>query len=657
MRFYAPSLFAVLITTLPAQAQIAGPNRPVAGTDFGANLPAQPLGPGDLLAISIYGAPELTRTVRVGSDGWIRLPMLAHLIQAQGRMPDDVERSVGEALSTEGILVDPVVSVTVAEYTSHPISVAGEVRRPLTFQALGPTTLLEALTRAEGLTEDSGREILITRHKTGSADQPLTERVLVKSLFENKDPTANTTLTGGEEIRVPPAGRVYVVGNVKKPGAFRVDESTGMTVLRALAMAEGLTPFSQKVAYIYRPKESAQGTGDQHAPPIETPVELKKIMDRKAQDVPLEANDIFYLPVPTPKGVAPQYYFHFDSWRVNAAPGVWVPAQVYIEEEGAPNGVPRFKAQARVWDVAAAPTAKLDELTKVLVEGDRIQDQQTTPPDVSPLESQRAWERQAEENLLSRLESGGFLAPPGPVDQVLDTVVNNLAISAQINADVRCRVLLTTPIETFTIGRTVVISRGLIDVLPDETSLAVMLAGELAHIALGHRTPTQFAFRNQTMLTDTELLERVHFERSATELLEASHRAIEIMRSSPYTKTASAGLFLKALRSRESALPNLLAANIGNQVANAEALDRLAEFTASAPELEENKLEQIAALPLGSRVKLNPWNNHLEMVKARPIALLSAREKMPFEVTPFVLYLTRADGLATTNPTSPQPVQ
>jgi len=357
-----------------------------------------------------------------------------------------------------------------------------------------------------------------------------------------------------------------------------------------------------------------------------------------------------YVPAPTHKGAVPEHYFHFDSWRVNAAPGVWVPAQIYIEEGGAPGGVPRFKAQTRIWDVAAAPAGKLDELTKMLIEGDAVDDGQAAPTDVSPLESQRAWERQAEENLLSRLESGGFLAPPGPVDQVLDTVVQNLIASAQLNVEAHCRVLLTTPIETFTIGRTIVISRGLIDVLPDESSLAVMLAGELAHIALGHRTPTQFAFRNQTMLTDAELLQRVHFERSATELLEASRRTIEIMRASPYQKTANAGLFLKALRSREAALPNLLAANIGNQVANAEALNRLADFTASAPDVQEDKLDQIAALPVGSRVKMNPWTNRLELVKTRPIVLLSPREKMSFEVTPFVLYLTRVEASAASAP-------
>ncbi|MEQ1946440.1 MAG: M48 family metalloprotease [Bryobacteraceae bacterium] len=371
-----------------------------------------------------------------------------------------------------------------------------------------------------------------------------------------------------------------------------------------------------------------------------------------------------YVQAPTPKGSIPERYFHFDSWRMNTGGSTWVPAQIYVEEEGDNTKAtvdtgrktsknadkaqsvrlsPHFKAQSRIWDYAAAPASKLDELTSILIESENAVRDQATPKDVSPLESQRSWERQAEENLLGRLEKGGFLAPPGPVDQVLDTVVNNLIVSANLDIDAHCRVLLTTPMETFSIGHTVVISRGLIDVLPDETSLALVLAAELSHIALGHRTQTQFAFTNQTMLSDAELLQRFRFQRSAEELTSAGKKTVELMRASPYQNTANAGLFLKALQSRMQALPRLLQANLGNQVANTEALARLADFTVKAPALEENKLEQIAALPLGSRVKVAPWKNQLELIKARPIALLSPREKMPFEVTPFVLYLTRVE--------------
>jgi hypothetical protein len=356
-----------------------------------------------------------------------------------------------------------------------------------------------------------------------------------------------------------------------------------------------------------------------------------------------------YVPEPAPKSARAERYFHFDSWRVNAGGALWVPAQIYVEEEAMPergkaHATPHFKAQTRIWDYAAAPSRKIDELTSILVDGESGLTDRDAPKDVSPLESQRAWERQAEENLLARLEKGGFLAPPGPVDEVLNTVVNNLIVSAKLNVEAHCRVLLTTPFETFAIGRTIVISRGLIDVLPDESSLALALASELAHIALGQRTPTQFAFNNQTMLSDFDLLQRFHFERPAAEMLAASKKTIEIMHESPYHNTANAGLFLKALSSHEAALPRLLQATLGDQVADPEALARLAAIAASAPPLEEDKLEQIAALPLGSRVKVNPWSNQLDLVKTRPLALLAPREKMPFEVTPFVLYLRRSEA-------------
>jgi hypothetical protein len=386
-----------------------------------------------------------------------------------------------------------------------------------------------------------------------------------------------------------------------------------------------------------------------------------------------------------PKGAAQERYFHFDSWRLNIGDGVWVPAQIYVEEAGedapapqvktknarppvavdAPLNAtsspalnpasnpargaaftPRFKAQSRIWDYAATPTSKLDELTSILVDLQGDVKDQDAARDSSPLESQRSWEKQAEDNLLARLEKGGFLAPPGAVDDVLNTVINNLIVSSNLNIDAKARVLLTTPIETFSIGHTIVISRGLVDVLPDEASLALVLADELSHIALGHRTQTQFAFNNQTMLSDADLLQKFRFQRTPDEMLEAGRKTIEIMKASPYQNTANAGLFLKALAVRGALLPRLLQSNLGNQVAHSDSLIRLARFAESAPALEENKLEQIAALPLGSRIKLSPWDNKITLVKTRPISLLSAREKMPFEITPFVLYLTRQEVAA-----------
>ncbi len=338
-------------------------------------------------------------------------------------------------------------------------------------------------------------------------------------------------------------------------------------------------------------------------------------------------------------------YFHFDSWRMNITPGEWVPAFIYTEESNPLDDslpVPRFKAQSRLWSYRPARENRLEELTNILIETDSGIRDQSQARDVSPLKSQRLWEHQAEENVVERLETGGLLAPYGEVNEVIDTVVNNLVVTNDLAVNPHCRVLLTTPLETFSFGNTIVISRGLIDVLPDEASLAMVLAGELAHIALGHRTNTQFAFNDETMLTDQELLENFRFSRSEAEIAEANRKAAEILQNSPYKeKLGNAGLFLRALGERAPQFPSLISANFGNQLASGGNVERLSELAISAPKLEDDRLDQIAALPLGSRVRLDPWTNRIEMIKAEPVALTTARDKLPFEITPYLMRLER----------------
>jgi polysaccharide export outer membrane protein len=258
--------------------------------DGSANLPSQPIGPSDLIAVSIYDAPELSRTIRVGADGYFALPMLKQRLRAKGLYPADLEASISTALRDDEILVSPVVTVTIAEYHSHPISVSGSVKLPLVFQAEGPTTLLEAIARAQGLNADAGREILISRPQAGPDGNTimLTRRISVRSLFDDADPELNVTLTGGEEIRVPEIGKIYVMGNVKRSGAFPVQDGADTTVMQMLALAEGLSPFANKQAFIYR--REAAGSKNEIAVPLD------KIMKRQAPDVPLTANDILYIP-------------------------------------------------------------------------------------------------------------------------------------------------------------------------------------------------------------------------------------------------------------------------------------------------------------------------------------------------------------------------
>jgi len=266
------------------------PYRAISTPEIGANLPAQAIGSSDLIAVSVYDAPELSRTIRVGADGYVRLPMLKQRIKAEGLYPSEMETAITAALREESILVDPFVTVTIAQYHSRPISVAGAVRMPLVFQAESPVTLLEAISRAQGLREDAGREILVSRSAPGPDGKPssLTRRIPVRSLIDDADPTLNMTLTGGEEIRVPEVSKIYIMGNVKKPGAFPVQDGADTTVMEMLALAEGLTPFAGNEAFIYR--REANG------PKNEIPVALDKIMKRKAPDVTLTANDILYIP-------------------------------------------------------------------------------------------------------------------------------------------------------------------------------------------------------------------------------------------------------------------------------------------------------------------------------------------------------------------------
>ena len=247
-----------------------------------ANLPAYKIGPNDLLAISVYDAPELSKSVRVSAEGDIRIPMLQSPIRVAGSLPAEVETAIAKALQQAEILVTPVVTVTVAEYTSRPINVAGAVKQPQTYQAVGPMRLLDAISKAGGLNEHAGSEILVS--KTGAP----VRRIPVKGLLESADPALNLPLSGGEEIRVVEAGKAFVVGNVKRPGAFALRDSEESSVLQILALAEGLTPFSSKQAYIYR--RNSDGTRREIA------VELDRILRRRQSDVAVVADDILYIP-------------------------------------------------------------------------------------------------------------------------------------------------------------------------------------------------------------------------------------------------------------------------------------------------------------------------------------------------------------------------
>ena len=334
------------------------------------------------------------------------------------------------------------------------------------------------------------------------------------------------------------------------------------------------------------------------------------------------------------------WYFHFDSWRTNVQPGLWMPSFIYSEEKDLHYALAKkldFKAQTRLWGYNVGRSSQEQELSRILVETP-VQDDTKTSNDLSPIQAQRSWDRQAEDNVIDRLERIGLIAPRGEVDKALDTVVNNLEVTNNIDLepDVRCRVMMTSTLESFTVGHTIVMSRGLIDVVPDEASLATMLAHELSHAILGHRIDSSYAFFDQLLIDDKETFRHFGFARTPDEERAANTKAMQLLNNSPYkNQLGNAGLFLTALSTREKEIPNLISPHLGDRV------PVIGDLRSSMPVDQKPNPQMITALPIGGRVKLDAWNDKLELIKSKPVGTVAEREKMPFEVTPFMPYLMR----------------
>jgi Peptidase family M48 len=359
-------------------------------------------------------------------------------------------------------------------------------------------------------------------------------------------------------------------------------------------------------------------------------------------------------------------YFNFDSWRTNVGKNLWLPSFIYSEEGSLRDkrsvniGYKAFRAQTRLWGYDLGHARQQQELSKVLIESSAgIRDQSENQNDYSPLQAGRSWDHQAEDNVTDRLERLGLLAPYGEVDKVLETVVNNLEVTndLDIQPEVRCRVLMTSTLESFTLGHSIVLSRGLIDVLPDEASLASILAHELGHVALGHRIDSQYAFFSRMRFDDKDTFKHFDFARTPEEEEAARQKGMELLKNSPYKdKAASAQLFLDAVRSRAKEIPNLISPHLGDRVsaswtaasavsaAPATGDKSSASDKPTTPPEQKPAAKAIVALPLGGRIKVDPWNDQLHMLKSKPVGTVAEAENTPFQITPFMFYLTRAEN-------------
>jgi hypothetical protein len=318
-------------------------------------------------------------------------------------------------------------------------------------------------------------------------------------------------------------------------------------------------------------------------------------------------------------------WFNVDSWRANVIPGLWLPSYVYSElqnDEG-----PRIKSHVRLWGYFQTS----DRSPKVTTTG--------------------VGDRRAIDDVLERLSRVGLLAPPGEVDKVLSTVITNLQITNNLNLEpVKTRVLLTSPLQSFTVGRTVVLSRGLIDVLPDEASLATMLAHELAHIVLGHRAvDPAVAVAGTLTAADEALLATAVPRYTPEDEAAADQRAVELLKNSPYRdKLANTGLFLRALSENSKRLTHLIQLHVGESTGKPGQVRRLTEIVEQSPALSAERADQVAALPLGGRVVVDPWTGGVQLMRTGNVPPASAREKSPLAVTPLVPYLRYAEARTVT---------
>jgi hypothetical protein len=350
-----------------------------------------------------------------------------------------------------------------------------------------------------------------------------------------------------------------------------------------------------------------------------------------------------------------RYFFHFDSWRMNVQPDIWLPVAVYVEETQRTSGDKTgLRAQTHFWGYSLKLPTRESENVSVKVDDavDKSEDSQ----DVGPLQASRAWVTEAENNVIDRLVEAGLVAPltPGGYENtVLDQIVinlqvpNNLAFTDQVHT----RILLTTTVEATTVGNTILISKGLIDTLPNEESIASVVAMELAHIVMGHHIDTRYAFNDRLLFPDEATFQRIDMNHSDHDNAEAAKKAVEYLQNSMYKdRLPSAGLYYSQLVQRENELKALNTPKLGDSLLKSDGTPWMSELQHQAPKLNWDDLTQIPALPLNSWLKTDPWDDKVHQVNAKIYAYMNPRDKMPLELTPVFFKLQRYDASRLTAP-------
>jgi hypothetical protein len=346
-------------------------------------------------------------------------------------------------------------------------------------------------------------------------------------------------------------------------------------------------------------------------------------------------------------------FYHFDSWRTNVQPDLWLPTSFYVEESDSKSVTRtlKFKAINHVWGYVLKVPAKESENTSLDVVG--ATDVSNDAQDVSPLGAQRAWVQQAEDNVVERLFQAGLLDAPSEFDKTLEALAGNILAynNITLSRPIRCRTLLTEPLESIAVGNTIIISKSLLDTTAVITqdgaqqmgNLNAILAFQIAHIILAHRLDTKYAFNDSLLFPTDAVFNRIPMHHTDADNEAAAKKALELLNAKELVDGQQYfGLYLQQLQQRVKALKALNEPLIGDGLVKSDndSTFWLASMMAKGPKLDQNNLKQQAAMPLSSFLRFDPWTDQVIPLHASFEPILSAADKIPFEVAPVYLKLS-----------------
>ena len=346
-------------------------------------------------------------------------------------------------------------------------------------------------------------------------------------------------------------------------------------------------------------------------------------------------------------------YYHFDSWRTNVTEGLWLPTAFYAEETDpkSPSHILKFKAINHIWGYELKVPPPETEQTSLEVVGATDESKDAANTDISPLGAQREWIQQAEDNVVERLYTAGLIDAPSPFDKTLSDLANNILVYNQIPSSrpIRVRTLLTEPLESLSIGNTILLSKSLIDTTAIQSAdgaqqmgnLNAALAFQLAHIILGHHIDTKYAFSDRMMFPAESAFQHLPMHHTDQENADAAKKAIELLSPKELVDGQQwFGLYLQQLAIRSKSLKALNEPMIGDGLMKSDGTFWLQAMVAKGQKLNVNDLKQQAAMPLDGFLAFDPWTDQVIQRHTTYEPLLSSRDKMPFESAPVYIKLS-----------------